>query len=314
LSSDRLASARSSSSCSLPSPEAATGRARGPVSYDLIVPSDNFVVRFARLELIGEMDHDQIDGFDNLRPDMREAGSDPGNKYSVPWATGTTGIGYDTTVFPEPPGYDVFLDEDQAGRTTILNEMRDAFGLAPFSLDLDPNTTAPDDISAAADRLIEMKGVIRAFDSDTYLEDLANGDLAAAHAYSSDVLQARQQNPNLAFSLPAQGALKWVDSLAIPADAGRSENAHRFISFYLQPKVSARVAEAIQADTGNAAALDLGSESLRSNPVIFRTRRHSSAWCLPRTWARTSRTSTPMPGSAFKTPDSCRMCPETRSM
>jgi putrescine transport system substrate-binding protein len=208
------------SSCSLPSPEAATGRAR-PGQLRSNRSSDNFVVRFARLELIGELDHDQIDGFDNLRPDMREAGFDPGNKYSVPWATGTTGIGATTRrsfprVFPEPPGYDVFLDEDQAGRRTILNEIRDAFGLALFSLDLDPNTTAPDDISAAADRLIEMKGVIRAFDSDTYLEDVANGDLAAAHAYSSDVLQARQQNPNLAFSLPSQGALKWVDSLAIP--------------------------------------------------------------------------------------------------
>jgi spermidine/putrescine-binding protein len=242
---------------------------RGPVSYDLIVPSDNFVVRFARLELIGELDHDLIESLDNLRPDLREAGFDPGNRYSVPWATGTTGIGYDSAVFSEPPGYDVFLNEEHSGRMTILNETRDAFGLALFSLGLDPNTTSEDDISAAADRLIEMKRVIRDFDSDNYLEDLAGGDLVAAHAYSSDVLQARQQNPNLEFVLPQEGALKWVDSLAVPTDAGRSENAHRFIGFYLRPEVSARVAEAIQADTGNAAALELVSETLRSNPVVF---------------------------------------------
>jgi spermidine/putrescine-binding protein len=41
------------------------------------------------------------------------------------------------------------------------------------------------------------------------------------------------------------------------------------IGFYLRPEVSARVAEAIQADTGNAAALELVSETLRSNPVVF---------------------------------------------
>lgn len=142
-----------------------------------------------------------------------------------------------------------------------------------------------------------MKNVIRAFDSDTDLDDLANGDLVAAQAYSSDVLQARQQNPDLEFSLPEQGALKWVDSLAIPADAGRSENAHRFISFYLQPEVSARVAEAIQADTGNAAALDLVSDGLRSDPVVFPDEETQRGWCSPRIWAKRSRSSTKTPWS-----------------
>jgi spermidine/putrescine-binding protein len=242
---------------------------RSGISYDLIVPSDNFVARFERLDIIDELDHDSLGNLDNLAPAFRDAGFDPGNRFSVPWATGTTGIGYDATVFDEPPGYDVFLDEEFAGRATVLNEIRDAFALALFSLGRDPNTRSASDISDAADQLVAMKAVIRGFDSEDYLDLLADGELVAAHAYSSDVLLAKERNPNLEFTLPAEGALRWVDSLAIPVGAPSAANAHRFIDYYLRPEVAARVSEFIQADTGNEAALDLLSDSLRENEVIF---------------------------------------------
>ncbi len=37
----------------------------------------------------------------NLAEEFRREPFDPGNRFSVPWATGTTGIGYDSTVFDE---------------------------------------------------------------------------------------------------------------------------------------------------------------------------------------------------------------------
>ena len=242
---------------------------RSGTSFDLIVPSDNFVTRFRNAGLLAELDQEAISGLDNLDEAMRRAEFDPGNRFSIPWATGTTGIGYDTSVFPEPPGYEVFLDPAHAGRTTVLAEIRDAFALALFSMDADPNTTDPAAIDAAADRLIEMKGVIRGFDSTDYLDALANGDLVAAHAYSSDVLQARELNPGLAFVLPEQGALRWVDSLTVPIDAPRPEKAYEFVSFYLEPEVAAGNSTFVRVDTGNAAAAEFIPEDVLGDPVIF---------------------------------------------
>jgi spermidine/putrescine transport system substrate-binding protein len=242
---------------------------RSPQSFDLIVPSDNFIARFLRLELLDELDHDAITGLENLAPELRDPAFDPGNRHSIPWATGTTGIGYDSTVFTEPPSWDVFLNEEHAGRMTILEEIRDAFAAALFSLGKDPNTRSQPDIDAAAEQLIAMKQVIRGFDSSNYLDELANGELVAAHAYSSDLLQAKQRNPNLEFSLPQEGALRWVDSLAIPENAAHKSSAERFINFYLQPEISAQVAEFIQADTGNQAAREQLPQSVRTNPIIF---------------------------------------------
>jgi spermidine/putrescine transport system substrate-binding protein len=95
------------------------------------------------------------------------------------------------------------------------------------------------------------------------------GELVAAHAYSSDLLQAKECNPNLEFSLPQEGALRWVDSLAIPTNAAHKSSAERFINFYLQPEISAQVSDFIQADTGNEAALEQLPDSIRGNPIIF---------------------------------------------
>ena len=123
---------------------------------------------------------------------------------------------------------------------TILDETRDAFAAALFALGEDPNTRDPAVIDAAADYLIQAKAVIRGFDSATYLDLLASGELACAEAYSSDVQIAKEENPNLDFVIPSQGGLRWIDSLCIPVEAANPEGANRFIEFYLQPEIIRR--------------------------------------------------------------------------
>ncbi len=219
---------------------------RAGTTFDLIVPSDNFVTRFRNADLLQELDSARLPHLDSLAAEFTAVAVDPGNRYSVPWPTGTTGIGYDTTVFTEPPGYDVFLDVAHAGRMTLLNETRDTMGLALLSLGGDPNTTDQSAIAAAADRLIEMKRVARGFDSGDYLDDLASGALVAAHGYSSDVLIARQTNPNLAFTRPDPGALRWIDLMCIPEDARSPDTTHKLIDFFLEPEVAAANTVAIK--------------------------------------------------------------------
>ena len=250
---------------------AAASRRRGREgdTFDLIVPSENLLTRLRSIDGLQELDPDIVVSLGNLAEQYRKEPFDPGNRFSVPWATGTTGIGYDATAFDEPPGWDVFLDPTYENRMTILNEMRDAFGAALFALADDPNTRDPVVIDAAADYLIQAKGVIRGFDSATYLDLLAGGELACAEAYSSDVQIARRENPNLEYVIPAEGGLRWIDSLCIPVDAGNPQGANEFIEFYLGPEVSATNAVASQVDTGNEAARAFIPAEILGNPAIF---------------------------------------------
>jgi spermidine/putrescine transport system substrate-binding protein len=238
-------------------------------TFDLVVPSDNFVRDFRDEDLIQKLDLAKIKNLDNLDEEFRHAAFDPGNAYTVPWATGTTGIAYNRDEFDEPPDYDVFLDAKVRDKATILDERRDAYALALFSLGKDPNTTKPADIDAATDRLLDMKKVITGFESGDYWQKLAEGDTVVAQAYSSDFQLARERNDKLAFTFPDAGALRWVDSLAIPTDAPRKASAEAFISYYLEPEPSAAVSKYVQVDTGNRAARELLPQSLLDDNVVF---------------------------------------------
>jgi spermidine/putrescine transport system substrate-binding protein len=228
---------------------------RRSTSFDLVVPSDNL---FRRLR-----DQDRVQAFDtavvtddllaNLDPVFRALEVDPGNRFAIPWATGTTGIGFDATVFAEPPDWSVFGNAEFAGRVSLLDESREAFAAALYLLGEDPNSVDPDVVAEAEATLTTFRKAAE-FDSATYLDRLASGELVAAQAFSTDVLQARTRNPNLAFVVPASGGTRWIDLLCIPDDAPNPEGANRLVAFMLDPKVAATNAVAIKADTGNAAS------------------------------------------------------------
>lgn len=238
-------------------------------SFDLIVPSDSLFRRLRDQDRLQPLDTSIVTEalLANLDESFRSLEVDPGNRYAVPWATGSTGIGYDATVFAEPPTWDVFLDAANAGRMTLLDERREAFAASLFGLGLDPNTTDADEIAAAEERLAAI-AANAAFDSETYLDRLASGELVAAQAFSTDVLQAQADNPDLAFVVPDAGGIRWVDLVCVPDDAPNPEAANRLIAFYLDPKIAAQNSVTIRADTGNAAAREFLPQELVDDPAV----------------------------------------------
>ncbi len=243
---------------------------RRTTSFDLVVPSSNLFSRLRDGNALQPLDRAVVTPalLANLDPALRELTPDAESTYSVPWATGTTGIGYDRTVFPEPPDWSVFLETEHSGRMSLLDEVREAFAAALFSLGEDPNTTDPAVIGAAEQRLEELTAVSR-LNSATYLKDLAEGRLVAAQGFSTDVLQAARTNPDIAFVLPASGATVWVDLLCVPVDAPNPDGANELIAYYLDPKVSATNAEFNRVSTGNLAARGLLPAEVRDDPAIF---------------------------------------------
>jgi spermidine/putrescine-binding protein len=243
---------------------------RKTTSFDLVVPSTNLFSRLRAGNALQPLDRDIVTAelLDNLEPTQSDLAADRGNVFSVPWATGTTGIGYDSTVFDQPPSWDVFLDEQYAGKMSLLNETREAFAAAAFSLGLDPNSTAAADVTAAGARLGEF---LKSADlnSATYLDDLADGTLVVAQGFSTDVLQAAKRNPNLRYSVPSAGGTVWTDHLCIPVDAPNPQGANELVAFYLDPEVSAANAEFNLVSTGNRAARALLGPELLANPAVF---------------------------------------------
>ncbi len=73
----------------------------GGVSYDVIFPSDYMVGKMAKEGMLSELNMDNIPNFAGIGETYLDRSFDPGNKYSVPYMWGTTGLIYNTTMVEE---------------------------------------------------------------------------------------------------------------------------------------------------------------------------------------------------------------------
>ncbi|WP_158843168.1 polyamine ABC transporter substrate-binding protein [Saccharothrix deserti] len=242
--------------------------ASGAAGYDLVVPSDNFLRRFLRSGLLSPLDHDLLPNLKNLAERFTEADYDPGNQYSVPWAWGTTGLAYSKAQLGDVTGFSAYDLAAAQGRSTILDEARDAMALGLLKLGHDPNTSDAKQIAEAVTVLLELKKKIGQITSDV-IEPLSSGQVPLAQAYSGDAFQAGDANEDLAYAIPTEGGLSYVDLLCVPKDAPHAENAHKFIDYVLRPEVGAALANAIRYGSPNEAARPMIEPELLNDPLVY---------------------------------------------
>ncbi|RMF98210.1 MAG: extracellular solute-binding protein [Gammaproteobacteria bacterium] len=262
----------------------------GASGYDLVVPTSDFMGRQILAGVFQPLDKSQLPNLRNLDPELMRLieNFDPGNRYGVPYLWGTTGFGYNSAAVRSALGPDAPLDSlDLLFQPRYLSHLADcgvAFLDAPqevFSavlnyLGQDPNSN---DLSLyrgpARELLLRIRPYIRYFHSSQYINDLANGEICIAFGWSGDVLQAAARareagnGIDIRYTIPREGALLWIDMLAIPADARHPDNAHRFIDYLLRPEVIAAVTRHVKYANANLAANALLPPEILGNPGIY---------------------------------------------
>lgn len=241
----------------------------GSTGYDIIVPTDATLVKMKHAKLVEPLDLSLIPNVKNLDPRFRNAAYDPGNQYSIPWQWGTTGIGYDKKkVTGAVTDWDAFQLAAVKGKSSFLDEARDAFAMALFALKKDPNTTNTSDLDDAKNYLIDLKKKVKQITSD-YQDPLKGGELLLCQAYSGDVFTIQADNDNIDYVIPNSGAFSWVDSMAIPKGAGHPKNAEAFMNYILDPKVGAALTNFVNYGSPNKAAEAYINKDILTNPLIY---------------------------------------------
>jgi len=246
----------------------------GASGYDLIVPSDYMVNIMNQLGLLAELNFDNIPNFSNIDERFKDPPYDPGNKVSVPYQWGTTGIGYDTDVFEEPPdswGYlfDPEMAAPYAGKISILNDPREALGAALKYLGYSLNTTDEAQLEEAKQLLLQQKALVATYDSEGFEDLLAAGETQLAHGFSGDFFMAAVEAPQIWYAIPKEGATIWTDNLAIPKTANSQYTAEVFINYLLRPEVGAKVSNYTWYASPNKAATEFISEEITGEPAIY---------------------------------------------
>jgi putrescine transport system substrate-binding protein len=262
----------------------------GKSGYDIVVPTARpFAARQIKAGIFQPLDKTKLPSLGNIDPQILASieGVDKGNAHLVPYMWGTTGLGVNLDKVKAALGEDTPLDTwglvfdpEKAKKLkgcgiSLMDDATEVFAAALSYLGKDPNSTDQKDLDAAAELVKKIHPYVRYFHSSQYINDMANGDTCVAHGYSGDIFQARDRadeagkGVKIGYVIPKEGAVLWVDVLAIPKDAPNPAQAHAFIEYLLDPKVIADASNFVHYANPNPKSKELVDEEVRNDPSIY---------------------------------------------
>jgi putrescine transport system substrate-binding protein len=145
----------------------------------------------------------------------------------------------------------------------------DLIGCTLIYLGRSPNSIEEQDLADVVKLVRSLKGKVRRFTTDTYIDELAANETWLAQGWSGDVFQAQDQNQDVSYAIPKEGSLRFVDVMAIPKGAPHPANAARFMNYVLHPKVQARISKYVSYGTPVSLAKPLLPTEQTSDPSIY---------------------------------------------
>lgn len=260
----------------------------GNTGLDLVVPSGNFIERQIQSGVYRKLDRSLLPNLEHLDPALlaQVAHNDPGNAHTVPYLWGTHGLGYNVARVeaalggPAPDSWALVFDPRYAAKLAhcgivLMDVPWMMVSAALLYLGRDPNSERPEDLAAAMEVLMAIRPYAREITSSTVTQQLMDGQACIAVGVNGDFYLARKlaresgRPVEIRYVFPQEGAILWVDVLAIPADAAHPRNAHRLIDYLMRPEVIARVTEATGYANANASGTALLPAELRDDPTIY---------------------------------------------
>ncbi|MRK01255.1 extracellular solute-binding protein [Aeromicrobium sp. S22] len=212
---------------------------------DLFALTDWMAARMIQVGWIQKLDASKVPNLHaNILDSLKSPDWDPKREYSAPWQSGLTGIAYNKAKVGEIKSFEELLTrKDLRGRISLLTEMRDTMAFLLLINGADPEKFDGTQWQNAIDLLKKARsdGQVRSFTGNSYVQDLAAGNIVACEAWSGDIANAGDEN--LVWIPPEEGIIIWADNMLVPNLATHQGNAEKWIDYYYQPEVAAKLAD-----------------------------------------------------------------------
>ena len=96
--------------------------------------------------------------------------------------------------------------------------------------------TNPADLKQLDALLEAQKPFVKVYNSDGTTERQVSGETVMHEQWSGKALAARQQKSTIKYVFPKEGAIGWMDNVAVPKGAPDLENAKKFLNFLMDPE------------------------------------------------------------------------------
>jgi spermidine/putrescine transport system substrate-binding protein len=254
--------------------------------FDVACPTNWLVNRMIGLGYLQTLDNANMPNkVANLAPAYLGDANDPERTMSVPYQGIIGGIVYNKKMYKEATGKDAPTSladvwaPELKGRVGLISEMRDSVGLTLLSqgIDITSDESLTEDAFNAAVEFIAAQvssGQIFNIKGNSYGEDLTNGNIIVALAWSGDttILNAEVGEERFGFVVPDTGSTISSDSFVVPMGSAHKKNAEALINYYYDPVNAAELAAYVNYVTpvvGAKAEMLKTDPALAENPLIF---------------------------------------------
>ena len=184
--------------------EALARLSSGEVQFDIWFPTSQRVPVAVAASLIQPINHEYLPNLDvNVWPQLADPYYDQGARYTVPYVTYTTGIGWrvdladSADIEGQANPWDVFWNEKYSGVIGMLDSFTDVIPVSLFHNGVsDPSQATEEELTAAGDALVDLIDLVDIrYRIDGSYSGLPEGTYAIHQAWSGDLINSQYYWP-----------------------------------------------------------------------------------------------------------------------
>lgn len=218
-----------------------------PGDWDVFVIDGVDVPRAVEMDLLAEIPADKLPTAD-IFPEVRmEANNTKDGKiYAVTEKFGYNTISYDKTKVDPKDMEDlsIFWSDKYKGRIALYDYYLPMIGLTGLGIGKKTADLTAEDLPAIKEKLFEMKKVAR------QVSDVVASQTALVSGEVDIILGGGEwvtaglttEKPNLDWTVPKQGALRWAQSIGVFKDSTKQDLAVKFVQYILSPEGQSKLA------------------------------------------------------------------------
>jgi len=251
--------------------------------YDITVPNNNYVIKFANADTVAPVNRDVVTHYDDIFQQFKDFADEQftldGNLYGVPIRFGWYGYSYDDRVLPtdHTKSYEVLYSEeyegaDLDGKIIMYDNHFKAMAMTALYLGFHDAfegqrvTLSEDQIQEVKQLLLDQKPLIQGYiaPDSTYIKSFRQGNHAVGQSGRNEIMDMRREGDDwVHMAKPKEGELAWFEGAVVSSESENKEMAWKVVNEYISPEVGAEFAKAASTPSCNPESNENLSEDLQ---------------------------------------------------
>jgi spermidine/putrescine transport system substrate-binding protein len=220
-------------------------RSGGVGNVDVALPNLAYLQPAIDDGLLQPVDSSRLKNFELLAEKLRAQKdlSRDGKLYGVPWMWGSTSLAYNTEAVEGPvDSWSVLWDPGNRGQVGFFDDAPTAIQTAALYLGEDPYDP---DLERVRETLLDLKGNVRLFwaSADDWTKAFSTGEITMGNLWSGLAGTQIANGDPVAYVVPKEGAVGWLDSWTIVKEAPHPELAYKWIDYMTSVAFQSRWAQ-----------------------------------------------------------------------